>query len=119
MCIRDSYLFDVNSYNNNKYANSMGASIINRYSADYRSGINDWSYQIDFDYNRQNWIRQNLLQSPERRKITQKANLYEKIIRQTRKDSNSSGFSFSHIISKASEDSTLRRLSLFHKFRLK
>ena len=29
----------------------MGASIINRYSADYRSGINDWSYQIDFDYN--------------------------------------------------------------------
>ena len=47
----NNYLFDVNSYNNNKYANSMGASIINRYSADYRSGINDWSYQIDFDYN--------------------------------------------------------------------
>ena len=29
----------------------MGASIINRYSADYRSALNDWSYQIDFDYN--------------------------------------------------------------------
>ncbi len=47
----NNYLFDINSYNNNQYANSTGVSIINRYSADYRSGINDWSYQIDFDYN--------------------------------------------------------------------
>lgn len=48
----NNYLFDINSYANNQYsATNTGATIINRYSADYRSGINDWSYQIDFDYN--------------------------------------------------------------------
>lgn len=48
----NNYLFDINSYTNNKYSSiNEGTTIINRYSADYRSGINDWSYQIDFDYN--------------------------------------------------------------------
>lgn len=46
-----NYLFDINSYTNNQYLGSSGTSFTNRYSADYRSGINDWNYQIDFDYN--------------------------------------------------------------------
>ncbi len=47
----NNYLFDINTYTNNQYSTNTGAAIVNRYSADYRSGINDWSYQIDFDYN--------------------------------------------------------------------
>ena len=47
----NNYLFDINSYTNNQYSTNTGTTITNRYSADYRSGINDWSYQIDFDYN--------------------------------------------------------------------
>ena len=47
----NNYLFDINSYTNNRYSGDTGTLIANRYSADYRSGINDWSYQIDFDYN--------------------------------------------------------------------
>ena len=47
----NNYLFDINSYTNNQYSSINGeTTIINRYSADYRSGINDWNYQIDFDY---------------------------------------------------------------------
>ena len=46
----NNYLFDINSYTNNQYSTNTGTTITNRYSADYRSGINDWSYQIDFDY---------------------------------------------------------------------
>lgn len=47
----NNYLFDVNAYTNNQYSTSAGAIILNRYSSNYHSGITDWSYQIDFDYN--------------------------------------------------------------------
>lgn len=44
-----NYLFDVSTYTNNSY-NTGSSSMTNHYSADYRSGINDLSYQLDFDY---------------------------------------------------------------------
>ena len=47
----NNYLFDVNAYTNNQYSTGAGAIILNRYSSNYHSGITDWSYQIDFDYN--------------------------------------------------------------------
>lgn len=45
------YLFDINSYTNNQYTDAGGSTIFNRYTADYHSGITDWSYRMDFDYN--------------------------------------------------------------------
>ena len=47
----NNYLFNVNAYTNNKFTLSNNETFINRYSSDYRSGINDWNVQIDFDYN--------------------------------------------------------------------
>ena len=46
----NNYRFDINSYTTNKFAGSS-EDMVNKYSADYRSGIQDWSYKIDFDYN--------------------------------------------------------------------
>ena len=47
----NNYLFDINAYTSNQYALGNDETFTNRYSSDYRSGINDWNYQIDFDYN--------------------------------------------------------------------
>lgn len=47
----NNYLFNVNAYTNNQYTLSNNESFNNRYSSNYRSGINDWNYMIDFDYN--------------------------------------------------------------------
>ena len=47
----NNYLFNVSAYSNNQYSLTNNTTFINRYSSDYRSGINDWNYQIDFDYN--------------------------------------------------------------------
>ena len=47
----NNYLFDINAYTSNQYALGNDETFTNRYSSDYRSGINDWHYQIDFDYN--------------------------------------------------------------------
>lgn len=46
----NNYRFNMSSYtiNNNGVSNKERT---NKYSADYRSGIQDWSYKIDFDYN--------------------------------------------------------------------
>lgn len=46
----NNYSFDIGSSFINKIQEPTGETI-KRYSADYRSGIRDWSYQIDFDYN--------------------------------------------------------------------
>lgn len=46
----NNYKFNINSYTTNRLS-SENQNFINKYSADYRSGIQDWSYKIDFDYN--------------------------------------------------------------------
>lgn len=47
----NNYRFNVNSYFDNQYSLNNSKVFKNQYSSDYESGINDWSYQIDFDYN--------------------------------------------------------------------
>lgn len=46
----NNYRSDINSYMVN-HSSTHNQEMINNYSADYRSGIQDWSYKIDFDYN--------------------------------------------------------------------
>ncbi len=46
----NNYLFDINAYTNNQYSLNNNKTFTNRYSSNYRSGIDDWNYQIDFDY---------------------------------------------------------------------
>ncbi len=46
----NNYQMDINTYTHNQYPNNQNI-LINRYSANYSSGISDWNYQIDFDYN--------------------------------------------------------------------
>ncbi|HJD77014.1 MAG TPA: TonB-dependent receptor [Bacteroides reticulotermitis] len=46
----NNYLFTTNAYTYNQTSNA-NESMVNRYSANYHSGIRDWSYQLDFDYN--------------------------------------------------------------------
>lgn len=47
----NNYNMDINTYTHNQYPNNQNILLINRYSANYSSGISDWNYQIDFDYN--------------------------------------------------------------------
>ena len=47
----NNYLFNVSAYTLTQYNASALTSTFNKYSSNYRSGIRDWSYQIDFDYN--------------------------------------------------------------------
>lgn len=44
------YQMGINTYTQNRYPDNQ-SMFIDRYSANYSSGISDWSYQIDFDYN--------------------------------------------------------------------
>lgn len=46
----NNYQLGINGYTTNR-SSSASQELINKYSADYRSGIRDWSYKIDFDYN--------------------------------------------------------------------
>ena len=46
----NNYSLDMHSYSNIRQINE-GETITNKYSGNYRSGIRDWSYLIDFDYN--------------------------------------------------------------------
>lgn len=45
----NNYQFDIHAHSTNRFGSTT--NIVNKYSADYRSGIQDWSYKIDFDYN--------------------------------------------------------------------
>ena len=45
----NNYLFDINGYTDNQFQIS-NQKTVNRYQANYRSGINDWGYLMDFDY---------------------------------------------------------------------
>lgn len=48
----NKYRFFANTYTYNPYSDiTTNTSITEKYSADYRSGIQDWNYKIDFDYN--------------------------------------------------------------------
>lgn len=47
----NNYLFNIDSYTDSQSSINQGTTLFNRYSANYRSGISDWNYQIDFDYN--------------------------------------------------------------------
>lgn len=46
----NNYGMDIHNYTNSKYPNNQN-TIINQYTSNYRSGISDWNYQLDFDYN--------------------------------------------------------------------
>lgn len=46
----NSYRFGANTSTHDPMTSTLNENIINKYSADYRSGIQDWSYKIDFDY---------------------------------------------------------------------
>ena len=46
----NNYELGIHSYMTNQFFGST-ENKVNRYSADYRSGIQDWSYKIDFDFN--------------------------------------------------------------------
>ncbi len=47
----NKYSFDVDAYTFSQYTVSGANHITNKYTSNYSSGIRDWSYQIDFDYN--------------------------------------------------------------------
>lgn len=46
----NKYMLNMHSYSDGRHTHN-GKIVTNNYSADYRSGIRDWSYHIDFDYN--------------------------------------------------------------------
>lgn len=46
----NNYLFNTNAFTTNKFYYSEGVTTVNKYSSNYRSGIRDWSFQMDFDY---------------------------------------------------------------------
>lgn len=48
----NKYRFNADTYTFSDYTDpSTNKTTASKYSADYRSGIQDWSYKIDFDYN--------------------------------------------------------------------
>lgn len=47
----NNYRFDANAFTLNTTTNPSNQNVTNKYSANYRSGIQDWNYKIDFDYN--------------------------------------------------------------------
>lgn len=46
----NNYFFTMGAQNKSVYSYN-GQKSVNTYGSEYRSGIRDWSYQIDFDYN--------------------------------------------------------------------
>lgn len=46
----NNYQLGIHSYTTSQSSGTTGKET-NKYSADYRSGIQDWSYKVDFDYN--------------------------------------------------------------------